>query len=51
MSSMPFIKIIDLCFVDPPKIDFILKPLKTMDIMDVRKLQNLLLRCPGYQTG
>lgn len=35
MSAMPLIKIIQFSLMEPPKIDFILKPLKSLDIMDV----------------
>ncbi|EPZ36990.1 hypothetical protein ROZALSC1DRAFT_29562 [Rozella allomycis CSF55] len=35
MSASPFVKLIDLVFMENPQIDFVLKPLKSLDIMDV----------------
>lgn len=36
-STLPIIKIVEISFTEHPKIDFILKPLKSLDLMDVRK--------------
>jgi Ca2+-dependent lipid-binding protein len=42
MSASPVIKIVQVCLLQPPKIDFILKPLKSLDLMDLPGLNNWL---------
>ena len=35
--NFPHVKEIDVCFTELPKLDFILKPLKGMDLLNVRR--------------
>ncbi|KAI3659214.1 hypothetical protein MP638_000495 [Amoeboaphelidium occidentale] len=42
MSAFPYVKTVSLSFPEHPKIEFILKPLKGMDIMDVPGLSSFL---------
>ena len=40
--NLPFVKTVQICFLQDPDIDFILKPLKAMDLMDLPGLRNWL---------
>ena len=40
--SIPFVKTVQVCFMQDPDFDFILKPLKALDIMDLPGLSNWL---------
>jgi Ca2+-dependent lipid-binding protein len=39
-SEIPLVKTVEACFVEMPKIDFVLKPLKSFDLMDMPGLSN-----------
>ena len=41
-AQMPFISKIEFCFLETPKIDFVLKPLKSFDMMDLPGLAKYL---------
>ena len=41
-SSSPYIKLIEYSFVETPKIDFVLRPLKALDMMDMPALSRFL---------
>lgn len=41
-SVLPLVKILEISFTEQPKIDFILKPLKSLDLMDMPGLSNWL---------
>ena len=40
--SIPFVKTVQVCFMQDPDFDFVLKPLKALDIMDLPGLSNWL---------
>jgi Ca2+-dependent lipid-binding protein len=42
ISSIPVIKTLQICFVEHPTIDFVLKPLKSLDLMDLPGLSHWL---------
>ena len=48
-TIFPHIKLIEIGFLDKPKIDFILRPLKSMDIMDLPGLNSFLNETIKYQ--
>lgn len=43
MNDLPLLKQVQLTFMEQPKIDFILKPLKAFDLMDLPGLSNWLM--------
>ncbi|KAJ3410019.1 hypothetical protein HDV05_004126 [Chytridiales sp. JEL 0842] len=48
MSKFPHIKTIEYSFLTTPKVDFILRPLKALDMMDLPGLSNFLSDTIGY---
>ena len=42
ISSLPFVKTVTVCLLESPEIDFVLKPLKSMDLMDLPLLNSFL---------